>query len=161
MKSVMENKGANKPPMPREIRTVSPFSGKTNVSLKVHLTERDDHAPQAAIKRENTFFSQVLQNNEGMCIDLDMTPPRKMSRMTGSNVTLKMETNEITSKPINYGLVDLVSDDEGQDALAAPMSSRPSFIPNPTLDMEGMEMDDYQHEDVFNHGGGLNGDDSF
>ena len=39
MRSIMDNKGENKPPMPTETSITSPFSCKTTVSIQVHLEE--------------------------------------------------------------------------------------------------------------------------
>lgn len=58
MKSIMENKGALKPPMPQEITTVSPFSGQTKVTVRADL---DQHSSKAVVKQETVAFPQAFR----------------------------------------------------------------------------------------------------
>ena len=80
MRSIMDNKGENKPPMPTETSITSPFPGKTTVSLQVYLEEP---GPPPTIKAESSFFRHPLRDGiPGACIDLDMSrPPRKQERL--------------------------------------------------------------------------------
>ena len=75
--------------------------------------------------------------------------------MTTGDVKVKQETSGQTKKPINYGLVNLVSDDE--DPLAAPMSSTTAAPCSPPLYIECMNMEEFEDEDVFGHGDGADG----
>lgn len=145
MRSIMDNKGENKPPMPTETSITSPFSCKTTVSIQVHLEES---GPAPAIKRESSFFRQTLRDGiPGACIDLDMSPPKKARKVPESLPAIKEETHATATRPMNYGLIDLVSEDEDEPPT------------NPPLEIAGMEMIENE-EDVFNHGYGVDGGDS-
>lgn len=157
MRSVMENKGMGKPPVPMAIISTFPFSGKRQTILRVDLAESES---RPAIKHEKPVFNRALSSFiDNTHIDLDPTPPRKARKTTAAlQTTIKEETSAASSKPINYGIINLVSDDEDVDPTAAP--SCPDPLPNPNLEIKGMEadMEGEEDEDVFNHGGGLDAD---
>ena len=142
MRSIMDNKGENKPPMPTETSITSPFSRQTTVSIQVHLEE---FGPAPPIKRESSFSRQPLRDGiPGACTDLDMSPPKKARKVPESLPAIKEETHATATRPMNYGLIDLVSEDEDEPPT------------NPPLEMEMVE----NEEDVFNHGYGVDGGDS-
>ena len=135
MKSIMENKGAFQPPMPVETSTTSLFSGQTKVTLRVDLA--------TGVKSEKVSWPQGLCSSlSGTCIDLDATPPKKARKVTADEPKVKKEMPCQTNKPINHGIIDLLCEDEA----SAP-------LPNPPLEIEGMEYMEEEFEDVFNHGG--------
>ena len=149
MRSVMDRSGP-KPPMPVETRWTSPFGdGQPKLILQVSLGQGAADRP---IKKEPSAFFRTLSATTG-CIHLDSTPPRKSRKVA----TIKQENMNNMAKPINYGVIDLLSEGEGEDPLAAPMSSRPTVLPNPALEIEGVHAEMDEH-DVFQFGGGLDGD---
>ena len=97
------------------------------------------------VKTEPSVFTQKLNVQNFACVDLDSPPAKKV----------KIEfMAPAEKKPVNYGVVDLVSDDEdGAPAPSAPPSLASNLIPEGTD--ANPEMDVVSDEDVFDHGQGL------
>ena len=88
MRSIMDNKGENKPPMPTETSITSPFSCKTTVSIQVHLEESGPHQPS---NEKAPSFARlcVMASQEGK------KGPRILARYQGGNSRNRNQTNEL------------------------------------------------------------------
>ena len=139
MRSIMENKGRDLPPMPVQVTGRSLFASPTSepkTTMHVQVP-----AAKAFIKKEPGVFNRLLSNANHVTIELD-GPQRKKPRV--EQTPIKQEpasASASASRPSDFGVIDLVSDEEG-GALETT---------NPRLNIENME----EEEDVFNHGGGL------
>ncbi len=135
----MENRGRDLPPMPIQVSGRPLFASLTSepkTTIHVQVT-----AAKAFIKKEPRLFNRLLPNANHVTIELD-SPQRKKPRV--EQIPIKQEPASAfasASRPLDSGVIDLVSDEEG-GALETT---------NPRLNIENID----EEEDVFNHCCGL------